>query len=276
MDKTPKSFLSWQGGKGRLIPEIVQHFPTRIRNYYEPFLGGGSVALAIAPRAEGLILSDKNACLINAWQCVRENPDGMTALMEEHKRQHDRGHHKKSKSGHYYAMLNLYNQRRGWGLEFAARFVYLNKTCFNGCWRANKDGLVNVPLGDRCYIPKFRPVADQVANAAIVHSGYEIIEAAEYGDAVYLDPPYYADREIASDYGVGCFTKDDRARMAALAANASRRGAMIVGSDLDTPYTRSLYSSAGFALYAFDYVYCVGGAQKARFISSELIYHNLL
>ena len=276
MDKVPKSFLSWQGGKSKILPELLPYFPNRIRNYYEPFLGGGSVALAIAPRAEGLILSDKNPCLINAWQCVREDPAGMTGLMHWHKLQHERGHHRKSKSGHYYAMLEVYNQQRGWGLEAAARFVYLNKTCFNGCWRANKEGQVNVPLGDKCYVPNFRAVADRVASAMIVHSGYEIIAGAQFGDVVYLDPPYYADREIASDYGVGCFTADDRARMVALAAQAGRRGVTIVGSDLDTPYTRKLYGSAGFALESFDYVYCVGGTGKARFISAELIYRNLL
>ena len=272
----PKSFLSWQGGKARLMPQLLPHFPSRIRNYYEPFLGGGAVALMIAPRAEGLILSDINPCLVNAWQCVRENPEGMTELMKWHKVQHDRGHHRKTESGHYYAMRDLYNQQRGWGLEPAARFVYLTKTCFNGGWRANRQGIINVPLGDKCYIPDFAAVANRIASAAIVHSGYEIIAGAEYGDTIYLDPPYYADREIASDYGVGAFSKADRARMVALAVEAGRRGVTIVGSDLDTPYTRALYGSAGFALESFDYIYCVGGTQKARFISTELIYRNLL
>lgn len=90
-----KSFLSWQGGKYRLLPQLFPLFPKKIKAYYEPFLGGGAVALNISSRCQDLILSDKNDCLINAWQCVRENPDQMRELLIRHKAQHDRGHNQK-------------------------------------------------------------------------------------------------------------------------------------------------------------------------------------
>jgi len=272
-----KSFLSWQGGKLRLLPQLLPLFPEKIKAYYEPFLGGGAVALNIAPRCKDLILSDKNDCLINAWQCMREDPIGLGELLIWHKAQHDRGHYRKKDfySGHYYSMRDDYNADRGTGPIAAARFIYLIKACFNGTWRSNRSGKINTPLGTRFYLPELDGHAAKLASAAIIATDYTIIKGAGRGDVVYLDPPYYADREIASDYGVGGFSESDRVAMVALAAKIGKRGAIVIGSDLDTPITRELYGGAGFVYDTFPYTYCVGGTDKSRFISSELIYHNI-
>jgi site-specific DNA-adenine methylase len=127
-------------------------------------------------------------------------------------------------------------------------------------------------------VPLFEPVADRLAgDVAIVACQFDIIDSAGPGDLIYLDPPYYeGHREIASEYGIGRFTEDDRSRMVQLAKSASLRGARVVGSDIDSPYTRTLYESAGFSCESVSFVYCIGGHQKTRTISSELIYHNKL
>jgi DNA adenine methylase len=275
--KYVKSFLSWQGSKIKLLPKLLPLFPEKINAYYEPFLGGGAVALNISARCQDLILSDKNECLINAWQCVREDPRGMQQLLIWHKAQHDRGHYRKKDfySGHYYSMRDDYNAGRGTGPIAAARFIYLVKACFNGVWRSNRSGKINTPLGTRFYLPELDGHAVKLASAAITATDYTIIKGAGRGDVVYLDPPYYADREIASDYGVGGFSQSDRVAMVALAAKIGKRGAIVIGSDLDTPYTRELYGGAGFTYDIFPYTYCVGGTYKSRSISSELIYHNV-
>jgi len=272
-----KSFLSWQGGKIKLLPKLLPLFPEKIKAYYEPFLGGGAVALNISVRCQDLILSDKNECLINAWQCVREDPSRMTQLLMWHKAQHDRGHYRKKDfySGHYYNMRAEYNAGRGTGPIAAARFIYLIKACFNGSWRSNRAGIINTPLGTRFYLPDLDGHAAKLASAAITATDYTIIKGAGRGDVVYLDPPYYADRKIASDYGVGEFSESDRVAMVALAAEIGKRGAIVIGSDLDTPYNRGLYGEAGFVYDTFPYTYCVGGIDKSRSITSELIYHNV-
>lgn len=266
-----KSFLSWSGGKFRLLAEILPIVPASFRRYYEPFLGGGAVALEIGDRAQEMILSDKNSCLINAWEAVRDEPDRITDLLYRHKHQHDRG------SEHFYSQKKLYNLNRGTGLEAAARFIYLNKSCFNGVWRCNKDGQLTITIGDHFTVPNVKAASTVVAGAAINHCEFDNISTAGDGDLIYLDPPYYSpDRLVESGYGIGKFTEHDRARMVTLAVQAGRRGATIIGSDLGTPYTRALYTRAGFIIDSFDYTYCVGGKANRRFISSELIYHNIL
>lgn len=273
-EKIPQSFLSWQGGKTRLMSKLLPLFPDTIRHYYEPFLGGGAVALTIAPRAKELMLSDKNPCLINAWQCVRDDPEGMTELMLRHKHQHERGRH------YFYNIRKAYNADRAagrcWGMTHASNFVYLNKACFNGSWRANKNGEINVTIGNACYISPYKPVSDRLMGASLTDSSFEIIKTARSGDVIYLDPPYYADRDMSCDYGVGRFTEDDRQNMVNMAVAASKRGALVVGSDYDTMYTRDLYSSAGFRVEIFEHTYTVGGVGKSRPISSELIYNNII
>ncbi len=261
----------------KLLPKLLPLFPEKIKAYYEPFLGGGAVALNISERCQDMILSDKNDCLINAWQCVREDPSRMNQLLIWHKAQHDRGHYRKKDfySGHYYSMRDDYNAERGTGPIAAARFIYLVKACFNGSWRSNRQGKINTTLGTRFYLPELDIAAARLASAAIIASDYTIIKSAGRGDVVYLDPPYHADREIASNYAVGGFSESDRVAMVALAAKIGKRGAIVIGSDLDTPCTRDLYGGAGFIYDTFPYTYCVGGSEKSRFISSELIYHNI-
>lgn len=256
-----------------MLEYLGPFFPETCRRYYEPFLGGGAVALAIAPRCQEMILSDKNSCLINAWQCVREDPEAIALDLYRHKHRHERGGR-----GYFDYMRDLYNdRRREWGMEAATRFIFLNKSCFNGLWRSNKQGRMNVPVGTSCHVPDLVPIADRVAQAAIVDSQFDIIESAGQGDLIYLDPPYFEGyREIASGYGVGRFSEDDRARMIKLALRAGDRGARVVGSDIDCPYTRALYESAGFICDAVPFTYCIGGQQKTRSISSELIYYNKL
>ena len=274
--KAFNGFLSWPGGKRRLLPQFDPLLPDRVKTYYEPFLGGGAVALAIAPRCQNMVLSDKNACLINSWQCVREDPEQLSALIYRHKHRHERGGR-----GYFDYTRKEYDATRKagdiWGMEAAARFIFLNKSCFNGSWRSNKKGNLTITLGNKCYVPIFEPVAARIADAAIVDSTFHIIATAGRGDVVYLDPPYYEGfREIASEYGIGRFSEDDRADMVQLARTAGSRGAIVIGSDIDSPYTRDLYTSAGFHCDGFEFTYCIGGQQKSRNISRELIYHNLI
>lgn len=257
-----------------MLEHFASLFPETCRRYYEPFLGGGAVALAIAPRCGEMILSDKNSCLINAWQCVREDPEALALSLYYHKHRHERGGR-----SYFDYMKDLYNDRREEeGTEAASRFIFLNKACFNGSWRANKKGQINITLGDRCCLPLLKPVADRLAgDVAIVACEFDIIDSAGPGDLIYLDPPYYeGHRRIASEYSVGRFTEDDRTRMTQLAARASSRGACVVGSDIDSPYTRALYKASGFKCKTVSFSYAIGGYQKSRAISSELIYHNKL
>lgn len=267
--KPVSSFLAWPGGKARLLDILLPLFPSKIRRYYEPFLGGGAVALNIAERCKDITLSDVNPCVINAWQSVRDCPTELYALISNHKDQLDR-----NGRGYFDHQKREYNRARGTGIAAAARFIFLNKSCFNGSWRCNKEGNINITYGERCYLPPIVAVSSLIQNAAISDCGYESILSGSFSrsDVVYLDPPYYSDRPIASGYGIGKFTEAHRTNMIDM---AKQSGAIVIGSDLDTPYTRNLYESAGFTVESHDHIYTIGGHQKSRSTISELMYHNM-
>ena len=130
----PRPFLKWAGGKTRLISQYKDYFPQHYQTYYEPFLGGGAVFFYLQPSKA--VLTDINADLILTYRCVRDDLEDLITLLQAHKQRHN--------SEYYYDVRNSYT---GTDLEKAARFIYLNKTCFNGLYRVNSQGKFNVPVG---------------------------------------------------------------------------------------------------------------------------------
>ena len=131
-----KPFIKWAGGKRTLVPDIAQRLPDNFQTYWEPFLGGGAVFFALDSRIGTARLSDVNAELALTYQVVKNNADGLADWLKHH----DGQHHLK---GYYQKVRKM--TRSHDAVEVAARFVYLNKTCFNGLYRVNKKGEFNVP-----------------------------------------------------------------------------------------------------------------------------------
>src|SRR5438445_7250289 len=137
-------FVKWAGGKTSIIGHLLQYVPEHFTNYYEPFLGGGALFLAICGRSTEFKahLSDINGDLINAYKIIKDNPDqlkdNLSLLQTEYYSARD-------KSAYYY-------EKRAWQpeseVESAARLIFLNKTCYNGLYRVNSKGQFNVPFGD--------------------------------------------------------------------------------------------------------------------------------
>ena len=131
--------LKWAGGKGRLLAQYEPHFPTRFKNYYEPFVGSAAVFFFLRTQATGrVVLSDVNFELINFYRALQSDLEGLLEHLAEHRAQHGREH--------YYTVraidpTSLTDTAR------AARMLYLNKTCYNGLYRVNSRGLFNVPMG---------------------------------------------------------------------------------------------------------------------------------
>ena len=154
----PRPFLKWAGGKGRLIGQYIPYFPRDYAKYYEPFLGGGAVFFHLRPRLS--ILTDINPDLITTYRCVRDNLQELIFLLKEHECYHSRD---------YYYELRA--NRGETDVEVAARFIYLNKTCFNGLYRVNSKGEFNVPLG-RYENPK-------ICHVDLLFSASELLQDAE-------------------------------------------------------------------------------------------------
>ena len=138
VEKAPANpFVKWAGGKRALIPSLSPHFPERIGTYWEPFVGGGAVFFTMANRINRAILSDTNEELILTYHIVKNQVEELIEALRVHEQKH-------ANRGYY---LSMRSQEPTSALDIAARFLYLNKTCYNGLYRVNKQGKFNVPKG---------------------------------------------------------------------------------------------------------------------------------
>ncbi|HEU4605843.1 MAG TPA: DNA adenine methylase [Nitrososphaera sp.] len=237
-------FVKWAGGKTQLLPKIGARVPQFTR-YFEPFLGGGALFFHLASRLQfGARLSDANRELVNAYNVVKNDVEGLIALLERHER-----NYRKSPAGYYYRLRSA--QPDG-SLESAARFIALNKTCYNGLYRVNKSGAFNVPIGRYrnpaiCDREQLRnaSAALNCSDARIVACDYkQALSKARKGDFVYIDPPFHPLSATANfvDYTRSGFGEQDQIALAQVFRELDRKGCKVLLSNSDTKLTRDLYS----------------------------------
>lgn len=229
-------FLKWVGGKTSLLPELLRHVPQRLRRYHEPFVGGGALFFAVAPRRA--VLSDSNAELVHCYQQVRDDVYRVLHALSRHV--YEKAH---------YQNVRALDPLRLAPAARAARFIYLNKTCFNGLWRVNRAGRFNVPIG-RYTNPRFHDPSGLIAasealrTVEILHAPFEeALGKAAPGDFVYLDPPYDPLSATSSfaGYTADGFGWDDQKRLAHACIALNRRGVRFLLSNSATDRVRELY-----------------------------------
>ena len=235
-----RPFVKWAGGKRAVVPEIAKRLPETIETYWEPFLGGGAVFFSLDSRIKTAQLSDVNAELVLTYQVVRNKPEKLIAALSEHAE-----HHSKA----YYLRVRKRIDIRS-SVDVAARFIYLNKTCFNGLYRVNKGGLFNVPMGSYqnptiCDSEGIL-AASEVLRKATVRVGDFDKATPSKGDFVYCDPPYDG---TFTGYDSGGFDGSDQRRLAEMARQWHTYGAAVMLSNADTPFIRSLYGRSPFVLH---------------------------
>jgi len=219
-----------------LLPQDIKK-----RTYREPFLGGGSLFFGLMPSKA--ILSDANKHLIMAYECVRDFPDLIYKYLLEHKR--------KDCEEYYYQIRELYNKRRN-GVDSvaqAARFIYMNKTCYNGIFRVNQKGLFNVPYGR--YKTASLPTHEHLRKVSSVLQSKEIfaapfektLEEVEKGDFIYLDPPYPPLNGTSNftHYTENKFNDSDQERLATIVKDLDSAGCLFMMSNAKTKKIARLY-----------------------------------
>ncbi len=246
-----KPFIRWAGGKSRLLPRILPYVPSSIKNYYEPFLGGGAVFLACASRVSGRShLADLNEHLIAAWVAVRDHQSELGPLLEWYQ---------KNDSKEFYYEVRA-TPAPACVVKKAARFLYLNGVSWNHLWRENsRTGAMNVPWGDRRYKRidelTMNCFAKILARADIAAADFRAaLDSATRGDFVYLDPPYLpvftqpgVEKEATAKfnkYTAKTFEMPDLIELAEICTKLSRRGVRWVMSNRDTASVRSLFPDA--------------------------------
>ena len=216
----PKPFLKWVGGKRALVDEIIARMPEKFNTYFEPFVGGGALFFELKKRGmlEGKksYLFDANFELINTYNTVKNNPYELIEILKEFQNKHSHDF--------YYEIRAMDRENSFTSLPDAmrsARFIYLNKTCFNGLYRVNSKGFYNVPMGRYknpaiCDTSSILCASRALQDAEVLHVDFaKVLDFAKKGDFVYFDPPYYPLTPTSSftSYNQDIFLDDEQKRL---------------------------------------------------------------
>ena len=208
------SFIKWAGGKKQLLDQLKPFIPDKVDSYIEPFVGGGALAFYILQNysPKKVILADSNEELVNAYLVIKDNVEDLISLLKVHRANHCKD---------YYYKIRALSTKKLSRVEGAARFIYLNKTCYNGFGNCNWN-----------------------VSSLKCESFEKILEYAQGGDFVYFDPPYYPLKKGLSftTYTKETFYDKEHSRLANVLKQLANRGCKIVLSNSDTDFIRGLYS----------------------------------
>lgn len=249
-----KPFINCAGGKKQILDRLESRIPLEYNRYYEPFVGGGALFFDMLPRHA--TIGDTNECLINLFQCAKNNCEAVidkVNKLDSVPCDKDR----------YYTVRDVYNVKivnHEIDTECAALMIYLNKRCFNGLYRVNRNGLFNSSCGTKVYgssidADNFRAVGKYLRenDIEILNRDFEeTCEKVQPGDFVYFDSPYIPESKTGNfvQYTKDGFTLEDHERLASLFKRLDGIGAKLMLSNNDVPLAHELYS--GYHIEAFD------------------------
>ena len=230
--------LKWAGGKTQLLDELLARAPKFYGKYIEPFFGGGALFFALKP--ENAVIADSNPELINMYRQIASNVDEVIAKLKLYKNTQEE----------FYAV-----RQQNWTelspVEAAARMIYLNKTCFNGLYRVNRQGYFNVPYGNYdnpkiCDEENLRMASKALQGVEILCGDYLLVldHYASAGDFVFLDPPYLPISENADfkRYTKEQFYRNDHIELANIVKKLRDRGCYILLTNSNHPLVHELYA----------------------------------
>jgi DNA adenine methylase len=246
-----KPFVKWAGGKGKLLTELRKFYPpklgTEIRKYCEPMVGAGAVLFDIINTYEmdEVMICDSNKELINTYTVIRDDVDNLINVLSNLEREHIR----KDDDGrreYYYEKRDLFNEliqkpTKSNSVERAALFIYLNRTCFNGLYRVNRQGLFNVPVGAYknpliCDEENLRIVSDKIQDVRFVTGDYkQVNDFVDENTFVYFDPPYRPLSKTSdfTAYNVDGFGDKEQIELAEFIKGLAARGVKVLASNSD-------------------------------------------
>lgn len=212
-----RPMIRWAGSKRKLVRTLLRHVPSHTR-YVEPFAGSACLFFALTP--DRAVLGDINRELIETYDTVRNLPVDVGAVLNHMPLDHD-----------YYYSLRDTNTGTLNVVERAARFLYLNRFCFNGVYRTNRNGKFNVPRGIRTgSLPSVHDLmrwSDALKNVQFVAGDFrQSVAPVKKDDFVYLDPPYSRPgTRNRGEYGCHSFADEDMPYLAGALEHIDRAGA---------------------------------------------------
>ena len=276
----PSPFVKWAGGKARLLPQLTPYFPERFGRYIEPFVGGGAVFFYLCSHGRladgGSVLIDSLEELINCYRTVQDCVEELIVELQRHEL-------RKGDKEYYYA-VRAWDRTPGYAqrdeIERAARFIFLNRTCYNGLYRVNKSGRFNVPFGRHrnptiCPADNLRAVSHALQGVALLAGDFtHCLETAAAGDFIYLDPPYdpLSDTANFTSYTSDDFGEGDQRRLAELFRELDRRGCQVLLSNSSTDFIREIYE--GYEQAEVQAIRAINSKGSARGPIPELLVMN--
>jgi len=245
LEEKPKPFVKWVGGKRQLLKQFrelelypPEKFNPNTNTYFEPFVGGGAVFFDLLPSKA--FLSDLNQELAATYNVIKNDVEKLIVSLKKHKTDKE-----------YFLKVRAQDINKLSDLSIASRFIFLNRTCFNGMYRVNSSGGFNVPYGKYtnpkiCDSDNLRRVSKALQNVEIKHQDYKaILKKAKKGDFIYFDPPYYPVSKTASftSYTKEGFLDKEQLELRDAFVELSKRGCFVMLSNSDTPFINEIYSN---------------------------------
>ena len=234
--------VKWVGGKRQLMFELLKNMPQNYNRYFEPFIGGGALFFELQP--DNAYISDMNEELINLYKVVRDNVNELIIDLKKH-----------DISKEYFMRIRNIDRTSDYekwsNVKKASRFIYLNRTCFNGMYRVNSKGEFNVPFGHY----KNPRIVDEnnlincsnlLQRTEIRHADFSaILNRVQKGDFVYFDPPYVPLSETSSftSYTKDGFDMDMQFKLRDVCDELNSMGVKFLLSNSDTKLVNELYEN---------------------------------
>ncbi|MDO8512652.1 MAG: DNA adenine methylase [bacterium] len=240
----PKPFVKWVGGKRQLLEQFKrmnlyppEKFDPKKNRYFEPFVGGGAVFFDLLP--EKGFLSDLNKELIITYNVIKNDLEKLIVSLKKHKTNKE-----------YFLKIRAQDPNKLSDVAVASRFIFLNRTCFNGLYRVNGKGKFNVPFGKYtnpriCDEGNLQKVSKALQDIEIKHQDYKaILGEAQKSDFIYFDPPYYPVSKTASftSYTAKMFLEKEQMELRDTFVELHKRGCFVMLSNSDTPFIKEIYS----------------------------------
>jgi DNA adenine methylase len=240
---TLPTFVKWAGGKTQLIEQFKPLFPKQINRYFEPFVGSGAVFFYVKQtyKPKYSLICDTNKELITTYQIIQKDIKDLVEKLKYHEKEY----HKNPKDYYY----KIRDEEPEDDLEVAARFIFLNRTCWNGLYRVNSKGKFNVPMGDykqRAIVREdvLKEVSKLLQGTKIECWDFEKVgKVAKKWDFIYFDPPYYPlpGKNSFTTYQKNAFLDDEQERLRDFFEYLTKKGCKCMLSNSDSPFILDLY-----------------------------------
>lgn len=248
-----KPIIRWVGGKSKLLPEILNNMPEEnFSRYLEPFLGGAAVLFKL--KHNEAIVNDLNKELINLYEITRDEPDKLMEIMKSHENNHSKSYFYKIRS-----LDRTENFKKLSPVFRASRFVYLNKAGYNGMYRVNSKGQMNVPFNKDKYVNLYdknniRSVSNYFKKFKVKFESRDFYsflkENVRKGDFIYIDPPYDPINKTSSftSYQKNGFNEEDQLRLRDICLYIDKVGAKFLLSNSNTKFINEIYNHDSFII----------------------------